>query len=503
MGFPYNLKNIWFFITLCIKSQKVLKCNNYMVKPTHTINPSALRAYDIRGGIGEILEIEDAYYIGKAYVTKIIRKYNNPNPTIALGYDGRVTSEEMQQLCLKGLVDAGAKVICAGLGPSPQLYYTVRSMELDGGIMVTGSHNPSHHNGFKMMYKKDPLFGDDIQDIGRICIEGDFETSDKGSFERVDIQDSYIERMLRDLTCIKTKAGKDFLSNMKICWDPGNGAAGVVTKKLIAKLPGKHFIINENIDGTFPAHHPDPTVAENLQQLIELVKKTDANLGIAFDGDGDRIGAVDGRGRIIWGDQMMTIYSEDVLESNPGSTIIADVKASQTFFDRVKELGGKPLMWKTGHSYIKNKLAETGAPLAGEMSGHIFFADKYYGFDDAVYSAVRLINYFARKQLKPSVAVDMLPESFASSEYRIQVPEQDKARIVAEVKAKVVSSGAEINEIDGIRVKESQGGWWLLRQSNTQSVITIRAEATSEDRLEKIKNKLREFLKPYNIDKEI
>ncbi len=470
---------------------------------THKLNPSALRAYDIRGGIGEILEVEDAYYIAKAYATKIIRKYNNPNPTIALGFDGRVTSDAMQKLCAEGLQDAGAKVLCSGLGPSPQLYYTVRSKNLDGGIMVTGSHNPSHHNGFKMMYKKDPLFGDDIQDIGRICLEGDFEEGENGSLENIDVQGEYIERMLKDLTALKTAEGKSFLEKMKICWDPGNGAAGDVTVKLIKKLPGTHYIINEEIDGTFPAHHPDPTVAENLVQIIDLVKKKDANLGIAFDGDGDRIGAVDGRGRIIWGDQMMTIYAEDVLEDFPGGTIIADVKASQTFFDRVKELGGKPLMWKTGHSYIKNKLAETGAPLAGEMSGHIFFADKYYGFDDAVYAAIRLINYFARKQLKPSAVVDMLPESYASSEYRIQVPEKDKSRIVAEVREKVIASAAEVNEIDGIRVKEEQGGWWLLRQSNTQSVITIRAEATSQERLEKIKDKLRIFLKPYGIEGEI
>lgn len=473
-----------------------------MREKSRKINPSALRAYDIRGGIGEILFVEDAYYIGKAFATKIIRATGKSSPHVAIGYDGRLTSEEIHKECCTGMVDAGAKVTSCGLGPSPQLYYTVRSKKLDGGIMVTGSHNPSHHNGFKMMYKKDPLFGDDIQDIGRICEESDFEQG-KGSLEHIDIRENYIERMVQDLDSLENDASKQFLSDMKICWDPGNGAAGDITKMLIEKLPGKHFLINEKIDGTFPAHHPDPTVAENLVQLIEFVKEKDANLGIAFDGDGDRIGAVDGRGRIIWGDQMMTLYAEDVLEGNPGATIIADVKASQTFFDHVKALGGKPLMWKTGHSYIKNKLAETGAPLAGEMSGHIFFADRYYGFDDAIYSAVRLINYFAKRNLKPSAAVDRLPESFASTEYRIKVPEEDKARIVAEVKEKIIATGAEVNEIDGIRVKEEQGGWWLLRQSNTQSVITIRAEATSKTRLENIKDKLRSLLEPYNLSDEI
>lgn len=467
------------------------------------INPSALRAYDIRGGIGEILHIEDAYYIGRAFATKIIRATGKDNPQIALGYDGRITSEDIRKECIRGLVDAGAKVICSGLGPSPQLYYTVRSRNLDGGIMVTGSHNPSHHNGFKMMYNKSPLFGDDIQDIGAISEAGDFAGNAGGSVENVDVKEEYVARMLQDMDCLESAEMREFFDDLVICWDPGNGAAGDITKMIVDKLPGQHFLINEEIDGTFPAHHPDPTVAENLEQLIALVKDKNAHLGIAFDGDGDRIGAVDGKGRVIWGDQMMAIYSEDVLEAHPGATIIADVKASQVFFDRVKELGGKPLMWKTGHSFIKNKLAETGSPLAGEMSGHIFFADKYYGFDDAVYAALRLINFFVKKLLKPAIVVDGLPESFASSEYRIEVPDEDKSRIVEEIRSKVKNSGAEINEIDGIRVKEEQGGWWLLRQSNTQPAITMRAEATSQDRLEKIKNKLRDLLKPYGVDQEI
>lgn len=474
-----------------------------MNKKTHKINPSALRAYDIRGGIGEILHVEDAYYIGKAFATKIIRNSEKSNPVVALGYDGRLTSEAIKDKCMAGMVEAGAKVICSGLGPSPQLYYTVRSKDLDGGIMVTGSHNPSHHNGFKMMYNKSPLFGKDIQKIGEIIESGDFEESAGGSIEYIDIEEEYIDRILQDMTCLNSPEGKNFLSEMKICWDPGNGAAGNITRDLVKRLSGQHFLINENIDGNFPAHHPDPTVAENLEQLIGFVKEKGADLGIAFDGDGDRIGAVDGEGRIIWGDQMMVICSDDVLEENPGSTIIADVKASQVFFDKVREFGGEPLMWKTGHSFIKTKLAEMEAPLAGEMSGHIFFADKYYGFDDAVYAAIRLINYFARREIYPAKVVDSFPESFASAEYRISVPEEDKSLIVSEVRQKVIASGAEINEIDGIRVKEEKSGWWLLRQSNTQSVITMRAEATSEKRLEDIKNKLRAFLEPYGIDGEI
>ena len=474
------------------------------MKTSHKLNPSALRAYDIRGGIGEILEIEDAYYIGRAFATKVIQKTGKENPTLALGFDGRVTSEEIQELAQRGMVDAGAKVINVGLGPSPMLYFAVRSMNLDGGVMVTGSHNPSHHNGFKMMYSKDPLFGEEIQHLGSISENGGFANNPNGSSESKEIKEDYINEILKSLECLNTKEGKEFFSKMKICWDPGNGAAGEITKMMIGKLPNDNFIINEVIDGTFPAHHPDPTVAENLEQLIDFVKDKDANLGIAFDGDGDRIGAVDGRGRIIWGDQMMTIYAEDILDEIPDAQIIADVKASQTFFDRVKELGGKPIMWKTGHSYIKNKLAETGAPLAGEMSGHIFFADKYYGYDDAVYAALRLINYFCIRQLKPSEVVNNLPESYASSEYRIPVPEVDKERIVAEVKERIIQEGADVSEIDGMRVNEPEfKGWWLLRSSNTQSVITIRAESQEQDLLEKILDKLRSLLKKYGIADEI
>jgi phosphomannomutase len=257
-------------------------------------------------------------------------------------------------------------------------------------------------------------------------------------------------------------------------------------------------VINDVIDGKFPAHHPDPSQEKNLRELIALVKQEKCDVGIAFDGDADRIGAVDGRGRIIWGDQMMMFFAEDVLDDFPGAEIIVDVKASETFFDRVRELGGKPLMWKTGHSYIKTKLAETGAKLAGEMSGHIFFNDRYFGFDDAIYSAVRLLNFFAKRGKPAAFFVDALPKSYASDEYRIPVPEEDKERIVEEIRAQVKRTGKNIQEIDGIRVKEKDG-WWLLRSSNTQSVITIRAESTSEAGLVEIKRILDNYLKPYNV----
>jgi phosphomannomutase len=467
-----------------------------MIEKKHIINKSILRAYDIRGEVGKTLQYEDGYYIAKAFATKLINKTGVKNPKIALCYDGRISSPEMKNQVLEGLQAAGCDITYIGLGPSPMMYYTVRSMNLDGGIMVTASHNPSKDNGFKMMYKKAPLFGDEIKEIGEISANGKFiDNFAEAKFQKIDISEKYIEKLLTAFEG-DYKNNKN-LKNLTIVWDTGNAAASKITESLVKKLPNKNIIINSEIDGTFPNHHPDPTIAENLQQLIDEVKKNNADLGIAFDGDGDRIGTVDGQGRIIWGDQLMTLYAEDVLRNLPNSEIIADVKASQSFFDRVTELGGKPLMWKTGHSYIKNKLAETGAPLAGEMSGHIFFADRYYGYDDAIYAALRLINYFVQTNIKPYQAVDKLPKTYASKEYRVPVPEAEKENIVNEIKAKVLASKAKIIEVDGIRVIE-RGGWWLVRSSNTQSVLTIRAESTSDEGLKLLIDKISGFLKTYN-----
>lgn len=478
-----------------------------------TISPTALRAYDIRGEVGKQIFPEDAYYIARAFAAKIIRKTNKKNPKIALGYDGRISTPSLKAEALRGFVDSGVEVFDIGLGPSPMTYFAVRSMELDGGMVITASHNPKLDNGFKMMYNKMPLFGEEIQEIGRMCEVGDFE-SGSGKIQNLQIKEKYLDNLAGALECChsepKRSVGEEseifryaqddraFLSALKIAWDTGNGSAGEIVAELVKRIPAKHFLINEKIDGSFPAHHPDPTVAENLQQLIDLVKKEKCDLGLAFDGDGDRIGAVDGEGRIIWGDQMMIFFADDVLADIKGAKIIADVKASQAFFDKVKEFGGEAIVWKTGHSFIKQKLMETGAPLAGEMSGHIFFNDKNYGYDDAVYAAVRLINYFVKRKLKPSDAVSNLPKSYASPEYRIIVPEKDKVRIVEEIRAKVKSSGAEYSEIDGIRVME-KGGWWMVRSSNTQSVISIRAEGKTEKDLKILQDEIDDILSEYNL----
>lgn len=465
-------------------------------KKNHSINQAALRAYDIRGAIGENLFIEDAYYIGKAFATKIIEKSGKPNPTIALGRDGRLTSDDLEQGAIAGIISTGANIVQIGLGPSPMLYFTVRKQNLDGGMMITGSHNPGHHNGFKMMYNKAPFFDDGIKELGRICEAGKFAEG-QGVVTKVDIKAEYIQNLLTALQPEKSKK-----TDLKIAWDAGNGATGEVMQALTKQLAGTHILLNEKIDGTFPAHHPDPTEPKNLQQLIECVLANKCDFGVAFDGDGDRIGAVDSRGRVIFGDQLLTIFAEDVLANSENKKIIADVKASFAFSETVKKLGGEPVIWKTGHSYIKNKLAETGAPLAGEISGHIFFADRYWGFDDALYAAMRLINFVNISGKNVTEIVDSFPVAFNTPEIRMYVDEAIKFKIVDDVKIKAkaiaAKTGATISEIDGVRI-DSQNGWWLLRASNTQSAVTARVEANSEANLAILVDELNSVIKEYGI----
>jgi len=312
----------------------------------------------------------DAAALGAAFGTCIVEAGGT---TVAVGYDGRFSSPELEAALVDGLKNCGLTVRRVGIGPTPMLSFATKHLPTDAGVMVTGSHNPPDYNGIKMMIGHGPFWGDRIRELGAIANAGDFETGE-GTAISSSVFDDYVERLNRDMSS---------LPSLKVAWDAGNGATGDVLTRIAGMLPGEHILLNEVIDGTFPAHHPDPTVPENLVQLIDTVRTQKCDLGIAFDGDGDRIGVVDGEGEIIWGDQIIALLARDVLKELPGSTIIADVKASQVLFDEITRLGGKPLMWNTGHSVIKAKMAEVGSPLAGEMSGHIFFADHWYGFDDA------------------------------------------------------------------------------------------------------------------------
>ena len=442
----------------------------------HRFDASVLREYDIRGTVGETLKEADAYAVGRAFGTMVDWEGGR---TVALGCDGRLSSPMFEAAVAKGLADCGHQVKRIGLGPTPMLYFAVYHLDADAGIMVTGSHNPPDFNGFKMMLGKKPFFGAQIQEIGRIAAEGRYAAG-AGSAEAVAIQDAYVARLLQDY---------DGTRPLKVAWDAGNGATGDALQALVKKLPGKHVLLNERIDGTFPAHHPDPTVPKNLVQLQEAVQKQKCDFGIAFDGDGDRIGVVDERGRILWGDQLVALLSRDVLARQPGATIIADVKASQVLFDEIARLGGKPLMWKTGHSLIKSKMAETKSPLAGEMSGHICFAVLDYGYDDALYVGVRFLGLAARSTVSVAVMRDSLPQMVNTPELRFDCAEARKFAVVDEVRARLERAGAKVDATDGVRVS-TRDGWWLLRASNTQAVLVARCEARDPAGLERLKTAL-------------
>jgi phosphomannomutase len=453
----------------------------------HKFDPTVLREYDIRGVVGETLSVEDARAIGRLFGTVVAR---NGGSRVCVGYDGRLSSPDMEGALVEGLTTAGIDVERIGCGPTPMLYYAAFATEADGGIMVTGSHNPPTHNGFKMMLGKKPFFGMDIKNMAVLAAAGDVE-SGQGTVKDNAVFPLYIERLLQDFE------GAGVISAV---WDPGNGAGAEAVTALVKRLPGHHIVINGTIDGTFPAHHPDPTVPENLVQLIGRVKAENADVGFAFDGDADRIGVVDGMGRILWGDQIMQILAEDVLRERPGATIIADVKASQALFDEIARMGGQPLMWKTGHSLIKNKMAEVKAPLAGEMSGHIVFADKYYGFDDAIYVAVRFLSIMAGTENFDLVErCNRFPKMINTPELRFPCADDRKFAVIDEVKARLIEANVNVNDIDGVRVSGT-GGWWLLRASNTQAVLVARAEADTLENLEALKVELASQLKESGVD---
>jgi phosphomannomutase len=371
------------------------------------------------------------------------------------------------------------------------LYYAATRLETDGAIMVTGSHNPADYNGFKMMWGRKPFFGQQILQIGRLAETGDVVPEAAGNERTVANADDYIARLLADWD------GGDRM--LKVVWDNGNGAAGDVLQQLVASLPGEHVVLNGAIDGRFPAHHPDPTVPANLAELIAEVRARKADIGIAFDGDADRIGLVDDTGEILFGDQLMVLLARDVLKERPGATIIADVKASQVLFDEIAKAGGEPLMWKTGHSLIKSKMAETGSPLAGEMSGHIFFADRWYGFDDALYAAVRTLGIIARMAESLSAVREALPHVINTPEVRFDCDDRRKFAVIQEVASRLSAAGAKVSATDGVRVQTSDG-WWLLRASNTQAVLVARCEAGTPAGLDRLKAALVEQLAASGID---
>ncbi|MGB3738550.1 MAG: phosphomannomutase/phosphoglucomutase [Pontixanthobacter sp.] len=468
---------------------------------SHQFDPTVLREYDIRGIIGETLSADDARAIGRGFATLINRaKGTTGGGKIAVGYDGRTSSPILEHALVEGLNASGCDAIRVGMGPTPMLYYAAASDDqADGGIQITGSHNPANYNGFKMVFQGRPFFGEDILTLGRMAEAGDW-LDGVGTSETRDILVEYVDRICVPIRALVDTGQAGALADLRVGWDAGNGAAGPALELLAERLPGTHHLLYTDVDGHFPNHHPDPTVEANLEDLRALVADKNLHFGIAFDGDGDRIGAVDGEGRVIWGDQLLMIYAEALLKKMPGSTIIADVKASRALFDHVAALGGTPVMWKTGHSLIKSKMKETGAPLAGEMSGHVFFADEYYGYDDALYAGVRLMTAAAELGRSVTQLRTDMPQMINTPEMRFQVDETRKFAAIDEVKARLADSPAQVDGTDGVRVTNDDG-WWLLRASNTQDVLVARAESDSQAGLERLMAQIDEQLAASGLER--
>ena len=436
---------------------------------THQFDPTSLREYDIRGIVGKALGPADAVAIGRGFATRIREAGGR---RVVVGYDGRLSSPELEAALVSGLTAGGVDVVRIGLSTSPMLYYAEATLEVDGGIQVTGSHNPPEYNGFKIVQARAPFFGDAIQGLATLAATGAWSEG-AGIVTTADVLDAYVSRLVAGY------AGGAY----RIGWDTGNGASGPAIEKLVKLLPGEHHVLFADVDGNFPNHHPDPTVESNLADLKRLVVEKNLHFGLAFDGDGDRIGAVDGLGRVIWGDQILSILVEPALREHPGAPIVADVKSSQALFDRIAALGGEPVMAPTGHSLMKTAMTRTGAPIGGELSGHLFFAGEYYGFDDAHYAAVRLIRAVHLSGQSLTELCDAMPALVATPDLRFPVDDARKFAVVDEVIARLQADGAEMTLTDGARVTTADG-WWLLRASNTQAMLTVRAEAKDQAALD-------------------
>ena len=456
-------------------------------KPAHpskstTVNPTIFREYDIRGIVGSDLTPEVAELIGKAYGT-YMTSYGAA--TVTVGRDVRLSSLSLTKGLIKGIRSSGINVIDVGEVPTPVLYYSIVYYKTDGGIMITGSHNPREYNGFKMCLGLSPIYGDQIQELRKL-IEDQAYASGSGSFEEREIVDPYVEMIKQ-----KIRFEKPF----KIVIDAGNGTAGVIAPRIFRELGCEVIELYCELDGNFPNHLPDPTKLEYVVDLQRLVKEHHADLGLGFDGDSDRVGAIDEKGRVIYADKLIALFAREINEKSPGSKILFDVKCSQALVEDIEAHGGVPVMYKTGHSLLKAKMKELHNPLAGEMSGHIFFADDFFGYDDAIYVACRLVQQLSRTRETLSSLSDSIPQFVSTPEIRVDTTEEDKFRIVDEVR-EYFRAKYPINDVDGVRILYGDG-WGLVRASNTQPVLVVRFEAKETSRLEEIMNevigKLREY----------
>ncbi len=452
------------------------------------ISPIIFREYDIRGVYNEQFDDEFAYHLGKAFCSFVAKKTVLKKFRLSLGYDARLSSISLIENLRKAFVESGAEVYMLGLVTSPISYYSTFQLDLDGGIMVTGSHNPSEYNGFKISFGKTTIFGDDIQTLYNIIQEKDY-ISGSGKSQVYDIFPEYLERYKKEFGQLKP---------IKVILDCGNGSGGCIVRKLFNTVGLNPEILFEKPDGTFPNHHPDPTVEKNLKHLQEKVRSENAIVGIGFDGDADRIGIVDHTGKMIYGDELMTIFSRAILKERAGEKIVGDVKCSDRMYADIKKHGGIPVLWKTGHSLIKEKVKTDKAPFGGEMSGHIFFADRNYGYDDAPYAALRLCEILSKTGKTIPELLEGLPPAFNTPEIRIDTTEEKKIIIVEKVKEAFSepSDDYKVNLIDGIRISFNDG-WALARSSNTQPVLVVRFESSTEAGLKRIQDSVMSVVNKY------
>ncbi len=447
------------------------------------MNPQIFREYDIRGLVERDLTPRVVETIGKAYGT-YLHKHGIADQVV-VGHDNRLSSETLNAALIKGILSTGRKVYSLGLATTPLLYFSLFHLQLNGGVMITGSHNPAEYNGFKLCSGKSTLHGEQIQEVCQIAQGGDF-IEGRGELEEVNVTDAYID-MIKNKIKLKRR--------VKVVIDAGNGTAGILAPRLLKEIGCELIELYCVSDGSFPNHHPDPTVAENLQDLIAAVAEEKAEFGIAYDGDADRIGVVDEKGNIIWGDKLMIILSRSILAKHPQASVIFEVKCSQTLSDDIKAHGGRPIMWKTGHSLIKKKMKEEHALLAGEMSGHIFIADDYFGYDDAVYASCRLLEIVSQTEAPVSSLLAGVPDTYSTPEIRVECADEEKFKIVRAL-SDYFRTKYELIDIDGARILFDDG-WGLIRASNTQPVLVLRFEASSQEQLDANKKIVWEKLAEY------
>jgi phosphomannomutase/phosphoglucomutase len=434
-----------------------------------SINPQIFREYDVRGIVGRDLTPDAIELLGQGYGTYVAR---HGVRTISLGYDARLSSPEFCEAITRGIVSTGVNVIQVGLVATPVLYFSMFHLDVDGGVMITGSHNPPEFNGFKLGLGKTTIYGEEIQAVLHVIQAGQFERG-QGSVTHQDVGSAYVDEVVRRMGRIARP--------LRIVCDAGNGTGGLFGPQMLRRIGAEIIELYCDVDGRFPNHHPDPTIPEALKDLIARVQETGAAFGVAWDGDADRIGVVDGRGQVVWGDQLMMLFSREVLAHHPGAPIICEVKCSQGLVEEIERLGGQPVMYRTGHSLIKNKMKEMHAPLAGEMSGHIFFSDEYLGYDDALYASCRFARMLAAQDKSLSALLDELPRYYATPETRVDCPDDKKFGIVDEI-TRFFKARYPVIDIDGVRILFGDG-WGLLRASNTQPVLVMRFEARTPERL--------------------